>query len=359
MKIAHAIRVATLLVFGLASVFDYAMIMCGIIVNPFKEDGAVHYLHNSAADGNRALRIADTLHKHKSGSSIPIPPNGNALTQRMLDYAARAYCADSRLGVHPFSFRDVGSGAAKRAIVVNSDFNSAIVIADRSLGRVVVAFRGSVNSANWMHNFRFKYHSPWPANPGAQVHRGFWDSYASLRSEVSAAVRTLSRVACKPRCGRRRPPRIIVTGHSLGGAIAVLFAADWTMKSNGRRSELVVMTFGAPRVGSGEFAAIYEGMRIPTLRIVNAYDLIAFLPLPEMGQRDPFSHVGTLHIFDRLFSKPSIPCTWNAHETEGSCAELYHFLNATDRFHAGQESSYDVMYHVRYMNRSIGRSYCQ
>jgi predicted lipase len=48
--------------------------------------------------------------------------------------------------------------------------------------------------------------------------------------------------------------KIIVTGHSLGGSLAILAAAD-LHKSHGKIDQ--VYTFGQPRVGNAQFASYY------------------------------------------------------------------------------------------------------
>ena len=54
-----------------------------------------------------------------------------------------------------------------------------------------------------------------------RVHRGFWHAYAVVRARVHAAVA----LACASRRGAGRP-RVVTTGHSLGGALAAIAAAD-------------------------------------------------------------------------------------------------------------------------------------
>ncbi len=48
--------------------------------------------------------------------------------------------------------------------------------------------------------------------------------------------------------------KIIVTGHSLGGSLAILAAAD-LHKTHGKIDQ--VYTFGQPRVGNAAFASYY------------------------------------------------------------------------------------------------------
>ena len=90
--------------------------------------------------------------------------------------------------------------------------------------------------------------------------------------------------------GRRSAPSLplVVTGHSLGGALAVL-AAD-ILNAQGFLIHSVY-TFGQPRVGDATFAARYNmtlGQR--TFRIVNSNDLVPRLPGWLMGYRHCGQH---------------------------------------------------------------------
>lgn len=51
--------------------------------------------------------------------------------------------------------------------------------------------------------------------------------------------------------------RIYVTGHSLGGALATIFAAQ-LLREHGATHAVSLYTFGAPRAGDSEFASAFE-----------------------------------------------------------------------------------------------------
>lgn len=84
------------------------------------------------------------------------------------------------------------------------------------------------------------------------------------------------------------PPahRVLITGHSLGGALATLMAS-W-------RPAAHLHTFGAPRVGNAAFAAAVKNP--VARRFVNCCDIVSRVP-PEgvLG----YTHAGTLAYIDR------------------------------------------------------------
>lgn len=107
---------------------------------------------------------------------------------------------------------------------------------------------------------------------GGRVHGGFWREYSSLRVDIARLM-------------LNHPGRIVrVAGHSLGGAVATLIAAD--AAAAGCRVELV--TCGSPRVGDKGFRRFIERLGIDHVRIVHAYDLVP--RVPKLGYR----HVGRL-----------------------------------------------------------------
>jgi len=97
--------------------------------------------------------------------------------------------------------------------------------------------------------------------PG-KVHLGFYGAWEALRAATVALAGT----------GQR-----IVTGHSLGAAIATLCWADIGGD---------LMTFASPRVGDPDFGtALWNGQ---TVRIINAPDIV-----PDVPTDPPFRHGGT------------------------------------------------------------------
>lgn len=116
-----------------------------------------------------------------------------------------------------------------------------------------------------------------------RVHRGFARAFERLWPALRERLSALEAAA--------PARRLWVTGHSLGGALAVLTGAR-------RDTAQGVYTFGCPRVGDARFAERY---RAPTQRLVHNNDYVAQLPpalpwyVPKLGGR---RHVGALRYLD-------------------------------------------------------------
>ena len=160
---------------------------------------------------------------------------------------------------------------------------------DHDNSQIVVAFRGSGNLQNWLHNVAFvqtPYDSYSSCGSKCRVHVGFMASYFSLREETRNAVLALR--STYPTYG------VVATGHSLGGALATLAAADLQeLLSRGHLSPapppLTLYTFGSPRVGNAAFAQWVANLLSSgaSYRITHARDPVVRLPLRSWD----YSHV--------------------------------------------------------------------
>ncbi|KAL0044911.1 hypothetical protein WJX82_001842 [Trebouxia sp. C0006] len=149
---------------------------------------------------------------------------------------------------------------------------------------VLVAFRGTANKENAIHDLK-AWLVPHNAEEEAKigycgfgsapaVHSGFSVSWqGALRkavcSIVTGAVGSEGHNATKM--------RLLVTGHSLGGVMAVLAAYDFVDLCPWKSVQ--VYTIGAPRPGNKAFADKYEAKVPDTWHVMNSQD-----PVPKVGK---------------------------------------------------------------------------
>jgi len=153
---------------------------------------------------------------------------------------------------------------------------------------IIVAFRGTQpnRAMDWFVDFRAT-RGAWAHNIG-HVHDGFYGALRNVWGVTLANGEVLPRRLLNP--GNKT---IWITGHSLGGALAELCAAQALFVS--KTPVQGVYTFGQPRVGDKDFAdALNAKLGSGIFRFVNDRDIVPRVPLFTMG----FCHYGGLRTFD-------------------------------------------------------------
>ena len=77
---------------------------------------------------------------------------------------------------------------------------------------------------------------------------------------------------------------VVVTGHSLGAALATLLVADLTANTPLKPQ---AWTFASPNVGDAAFAARYGGLSTVSWRIYNHVDVVPYFPMDISDSYQP------------------------------------------------------------------------
>jgi triacylglycerol lipase len=147
---------------------------------------------------------------------------------------------------------------------------------------VFVVFRGTADLRNWITDLDCELVNERISESvsGAKIHAGFQQA---LKSVIPELRETLTRLALERR-------DVYFTGHSLGGALAMLAAArmqneEWRMQNENSSRPIPnspgiwLYTFGQPRVGNGAWARWYDGrLKERSWRIVHAEDIVPRVP---------------------------------------------------------------------------------
>jgi|APCry1669188970_1035186.scaffolds.fasta_scaffold03642_3 triacylglycerol lipase len=115
-----------------------------------------------------------------------------------------------------------------------------------------LVFRGTSGFEGWLSNLK-AIQTDWPG--GGSVHSGFKTDFLGLWQKIEPILNNIDLP-------------IYFTGHSLGGALAVLAASIFPVKA--------VYTFGAPKTGDAVFAESLKNARI--YRFENNRDIITTVP---------------------------------------------------------------------------------
>jgi hypothetical protein len=202
-----------------------------------------------------------------------------------------------RIGIGP-------SACVRITQVVDAMFIfSTAYLVQSACGRVVIlCFRGTepANLINWVGDADV---GPEGITLGAEcidVHAGF---YRNLRATRFAVIEELThalagRSLLDPSIGVEHPlEALYITGHSLGGAMAVLFALGVACNAEHRAIEQrlrAVYTFGQPMVAIEPLPRIAHVVGQTIFRHVLPRDVVPCLPPEGWGK---FAHVGNEYVF--------------------------------------------------------------
>jgi triacylglycerol lipase len=174
--------------------------------------------------------------------------------------------------------------------IVKSSSMSAVILSNRKC--VVLAFRGTdmYELRDWVVDLRMR---PERVRHGA-MHRGFLEAWTGLRREVVALLN-------RHGAGSKT---FWVTGHSLGGALAGVYAHSETFDRLIFKGPEIhrIVTFGQPMFANESLAAVMRNEFLGKyFRVVNELDLVATIPWR-------FAHFGSLVWFhaDTIEYRPDV-----------------------------------------------------
>jgi len=256
--------------------------------------------------------------------------------------ASSAYCNDA--GLADWACRPCASSellARSVSVYQNSKHNmhafTALVpgsaldglngsfVEDEDSPVIVISFKGTQSDSlkNWLEDLKFARTSHGMSCVGCAVHSGFTELWAAVATPLVADVRHL--LVAHPGA------RIVVTGHSMGGAVA-LVAAYVLQHDLGIHVSGPIYTYGSPRVGNAAFAEQFSPERAaswadaspPTVwRLTHNRDPVPHLPLEAMG----FVHAGYEVFYDEAWAQHTV-C--DGRQEDPNCADSHWLWNSVD-----------------------------
>ena len=142
-----------------------------------------------------------------------------------------------------------------QAFIATSDPDSQVrPFGDEKI--VILSFRGTKTAKDWRINAKFRLGDA----RGKTVHTGFQQAFDAVKPAISGRLDPFLDAGYT----------LYVTGHSLGGALAIIATRDIGLDSTG-----ACYTFGQPRVARFGFA---EEIKTPIYRVINSNDLVPRVP---------------------------------------------------------------------------------
>ncbi|CAL9781634.1 unnamed protein product [Musa acuminata subsp. burmannicoides] len=215
----------------------------------------------------RGLRVG-----HKNDGHV----YNHTLAKILVEYASAVYMSDlTALFTWTCSrCTDLTEGFEVVELIVDvENCLQAYVGVAHDLNAVIVAFRGTQEHSirNWIQDLFWKQLDlNYPDMPDAMVHHGFYSAYhnTTLRPGIVSAVQEARELY--------GDIPVMVTGHSMGGAMASFCALDLTVNYGIHNVQL--MTFGQPRVGNAAFASYFSKHVQNAVRVTNEHDIVPHLP---------------------------------------------------------------------------------
>ncbi|MFT5112005.1 MAG: hypothetical protein ACI8P9_001328 [Parasphingorhabdus sp.] len=179
----------------------------------------------------------------------------------------------------------------------------------------VLAFRGTDTLKDWTTNLQVQQ-SPWPG--GGLAHKGFVQAFNDIAQEL-----------IKQRGVFRDKPWII-TGHSLGAALAIL--------SSQIIGPLGIYCFGCPRLGDTAFVDSFSNQRI--YQIIHNRDLVSTIPA-DFGEWE-FKKPGTKYLLEgkQIIANP------DESELTAGTLDLSLALDRLSKIHKWKDPVQDVSDHA-------------
>lgn len=229
-----------------------------------------------------------------------------------------------------------------------SDYDECVAYTavSSSLNTIAVVLRGSFTAEQVLDQL-FSYLTS-PSNdfpPGGKVYDYFYDAFNYLYPCVSGSVEDL--------VGQYPSYKVVVTGHSLGGAIASLTAASLVYDGIVSSSKLELYAFGMPRVGNKEYAYMMDRLLTSSWNVVNYKDIVSHLPpcnilgcnFPADG---PYHHMREIYYNqngDMTVNSPYTVCHGNEDE---DCS------NGDVELLCINDIASCIGYHMAYFNTDMG-----
>lgn len=223
-------------------------------------------------------------------ASIQASSFDDTLAKQLMGVAGAAYCHSSAISSWDCSFCKDAFKLTQVQVFDNKTTDSqAFVGFAEQQNAVIVSYRGTdpLSITDWLEDLQAsKLDFEFPGCSSCLIHKGFWDVFLSTVDDVVPAVEAAMK--SHPRA------RVWVTGHSLGGALAVHSSLHLAQLGFPVTN---VHTFGEPRVGNQAFAQFWNQQITAAsnanitsqYRVTHNADPVPHLPPVAMG----FYHVTT------------------------------------------------------------------
>lgn len=232
--------------------------------------------------------------------------------------SAAAYCETNTYMTHVFKGYSTGFVVTDIIDDPSEDVQGYIGYMT-SQSSIYVVFRGSTSIADWANNLDAVLTS-YSRCSGCEVHAGF---YKAEQANINYIIERVSSL-------KKQYPdyTVVVTGHSLGAAMATLTSLDLLAQTSiikptsTSAQGLRLFNFGSPRVGNTNFAEYASNAIVDRHRNTHYKDMVPHVPM----------HARFTHISGEWYEDST-----GLHECVGyedsNCSYQWHITNIDDHMH--------------------------
>ena len=171
---------------------------------------------------------------------------------------------------------------------------------------IYLVFRGTANISDALTDFLDIQVPYFLVSGGGEVSEGFLNKYIGTDANpIRGAI--LSKL--DELVGTDNYDNLYITGHSMGGALAVIAFPD--ISQNLSIANLFMYNFAGPAVGNSDFVSTYQGeysANRASLRVINTNDVVPKLPPVGLDCTDlMYAHVSGKHEITFGAALPALP----------------------------------------------------
>lgn len=171
----------------------------------------------------------------------------------------------------------------------------AYTAVSHSQGIILLAYRGTLVNNTQIYDEIFSVltipKTPFPA--GGKIQHYFANAYEKLSGGVNESISDLV---------RKYPAYdVVVTGHSLGGALASLAAMSLVYQKLVPGSKMALYTYGLPRVGDKTYALSHDKLVTNSWRVVHYRDIVSHVPFCNLPSGCSVHSNGPYHHGTEIF----------------------------------------------------------
>ena len=248
-----------------------------------------------------------------------------AMANATLTYSEIAYCGD-------YATREYSGAAA--GFVYTYEFNGlhenqGLMGYNPNDQTIYISFRGSSDPQNWITNLEaFQKDCPASWNiAGCGVHKGFFNAEQDVIPGIYANLKSLM--------DKYPSYKVVVTGHSLGAALATVTAADLISSYGVPASKVTLWNYGSPRVFNEAGSVGVSSMILSIHRVTHHKDLVPHSPTHNMNYQ---------HIDNEWYEDPTADVVSCTGYEDPNCSYKWAITSIKD--------------HLVYMGLDIGEAGC-